>query len=138
MRHVSGSEVARFVCEILGREQTFGRAFNLCQDETPSLGEFVALLAGLLGAPARTRSVSAEAIRAAGLEPRGVSPFSVQWMSYIDPSLAKAELGFRHEPLETYLASIVASFLAHPPAEPPPSYARRAEELALAGAPEAG
>jgi hypothetical protein len=52
-------------------------------------------------------------------------------MSFLDPARAKAELGFRHEPLRSYLDKIVASFLAHPPAEPPPGYERRRDELAL-------
>jgi nucleoside-diphosphate-sugar epimerase len=132
VRHVYAGAVVRAIVELLGRQDSFGRAFNLSQDEMPTLAEYVALLARLLGAPARARGVASAAIRAAGLEPRGVSPFSVQWMSCIDPSLAKTELGFRHEPLEEYLGRIVASFLAHPPAEPPASYARRGDEVTLA------
>ena len=38
-------------------------------------------------------------------------------MSFLDPARAKAELGFRHEPLGSYLDKIVTSFLAHPPAD---------------------
>jgi len=53
-------------------------------------------------------------------------------MSFIDPGLAKVELGFRHEPLASYLHKIVASFLANPPQAPPPGYEHRATELRLA------
>jgi hypothetical protein len=53
-------------------------------------------------------------------------------MSFVDPALAKADLDFRHEPLASYLDKIVASFLAHPPAEPPPGYDGRQRELRLA------
>lgn len=132
VRHVYAGAVVRAITELLGRQATFGQAFNLSQDEMPTLLDFVRLLARLLGAPERPLSVTSAAIRAAGLEPRGVSPFSVQWMSCLDPKLAKAELGFRHEPLEEYLGRIVAAFLAHPPEQPPPGYARRGDELALA------
>jgi len=132
VRHVYAGAVVRAIVELLGRSDSFGRAFNLSQDEMPKLPEFVTLLADLLGAPARPVAVSSERIQGAGLEPRAVSPFSVRWMSCLDPSLAKAELGFRHEPLAEYAGRIVASFLAHPPLAPPPSYARRADELALA------
>jgi nucleoside-diphosphate-sugar epimerase len=38
LRHVDGSEVARFLCGILGRNETFGRAFNVAQGEAPTLG----------------------------------------------------------------------------------------------------
>ena len=59
-----------------------------------------------------------------------LSPFSQRWMSLLDPARVKRELGFRHRPLGVYLDSIVASFLAHPPAAPPESYLRlRAREL---------
>jgi hypothetical protein len=54
-------------------------------------------------------------------------------MSFIDPTLAMTELGFTHEPPAAYLGTIVASFLAHPPAEPPPGYELRARERQLAG-----
>ena len=53
-------------------------------------------------------------------------------MSFLDPTRARAELGFRHEPLEIYLGKIVASFLAHPPSDRPEGYARRDVERALA------
>ena len=52
-------------------------------------------------------------------------------MSFLDPARAKAELGFRHEPLGSYLDKIVTSFLAHPPVEPPPGYDSRPRELEL-------
>ena len=76
--------------------------------------------------------VPAERVRAAGLDPLLLSPFSGPWMSFLDPARAKSELGFRHEPLGSYLDKIVTSFLAHPPAEPPPGYESRAAELKLA------
>ena len=76
--------------------------------------------------------------RPTGSRPRAstlvrVSPFSGRWMSFLDPTRAKAELGFRHDPLRHYLEKIVASFLAHPPTEPPESYTGfRAREVELA------
>jgi hypothetical protein len=53
-------------------------------------------------------------------------------MSWLDPGVAAGEIGFVHRPLEGYLESIVASFLAGPPADRPAGYAGRAVELALA------
>ena len=91
------------------------------------------LVAERLGAEPRLVEVPAERVRAAGLDPLLLSPFSGSWMSFLDPARAKAELGFRHEPLGAYLDKIVTSFLAHPPAEAPPGYESRAAELRLAG-----
>ena len=133
-RHVYGSEVARFLSEILGRPATFGRAFNLAQEETPTLGELIEKLRLLVGSRSEVVPVADDALAAAHLEPSALSPFSTRWMSFIDPRRARDELGFRHLPLDAYLGRIVASFLAHPPPSPPPGYEHRAREIALATA----
>ena len=132
IRHVYGAAVARAIATLLGRADTFGEAYNLAQDETPTLREMLTITAELLGAPPRFVPLLAPDIQAAGLDVAAVSPFSGRWMSFLDPRRAKAELGFRHEPLREYLGRIVAAFLAAPPASPPPSLARRADERALA------
>jgi len=132
-RHVYSGSVVKAIQSLLGREASFGRAYNLAQDETPTLRELLTALASLLGAEARLVDVSLDALRAAGLDALLLSPFSGQWMSFLDPGLAKAELGFRHEPLASYLDKILTSFLAHPPTDPPPGYEHRAKERQLAG-----
>jgi len=132
VRHVYGGEVARFLCEILGRPDTFGRAYNVAQEETPTLGELLERLRAVLGSRAELVALPAERLRSAGLAPLEVSPFSGRWMSFLDPSRAAHELGFRHAPLDRVLAAIVASFLANPPPDRPAGYARREVELRLA------
>jgi nucleoside-diphosphate-sugar epimerase len=132
MRHVYGAEVARFLAEILGRPATFGLAVNLAQEEKPTLAELVAKLALLVGSRSELVGVAADALDAAGLALREVSPFSTPWMSLLDPALAREELGFRHLALEAYLPRIVASFLAHPPPSAPLGYASRGREVDLA------
>ena len=131
-RHVYSGSVVKAILTMLGRADTHGQAYNLTQDETPTLGELLTLTAERLGAPPRLVGVPVEAVRAAGLDPLLVSPFSGTWMSSLDPSRAKSELGFRHEPLPSYLDRIVTTFLAHPPADPPPGYEHRRAERALA------
>jgi nucleoside-diphosphate-sugar epimerase len=131
-RHVYSGAVVQAILGLLGNPASFGRAYNLAQDETPTLVELLTALAGALGARPRFVAVSRDAVRAAGLDPLVLSPFSGQWMSFIDPALAKAELGIRHEPLARYLDKIVTAFLAHPPAEPPPGYEHREQERELA------
>jgi nucleoside-diphosphate-sugar epimerase len=133
-RHVYAGAVVRALLQLVGREASFGRAYNLAQQETPSLRELLAALAQTLGATPRFVDVDPARVRAAGLDPLVLSPFSGSWMSFIDPGLARAELGFQHEPLGSYLEKIVASFLAHPPAEPPPGYEQRVLERELAAA----
>jgi len=132
VRHVYSGAVVRLVLKILGEAKTFGGAWNLAQDETPTLRELLALLARALGAEPRLVDVPEESVRAAGLDPLLLSPFSGRWMSFLDPSRARVELAFTHEPLAVYVDRIVASFLAHPPADLPPGLDRRADEAALA------
>jgi nucleoside-diphosphate-sugar epimerase len=132
VRHVYSGSVVKLVLSILGDARTFGGAWNLAQDETPTLREMLELLALSLGAAPRLVDVPAEHVRAAGLDPLLLSPFSGTWMSFVDPSRAKRDLGFAHEPLPAYVDRIVASFLAHLPADLPPGLDRRDEERALA------
>lgn len=127
MRHVYSGAVVRAIAELLGDPATFGAAYNLAQAETPTLAELLGLLAGLIGAEPRLVPVSRPRLAAAGLDPVDVSPFSGRWMSFLDPGRAKAERGFRHEPLPGYLDKIVACFLNHPPPEPPESYRQSRE-----------
>ncbi len=133
MRHVYSGSVVKAILALLGDARTFGRAYNLAQDETPTLKELLTLVAELLGAPARLQPVPVERLVAAGIDPVRISPFSGRWMSFIDPARAKAELGFRHEPLRSYLDKIVTAFLARPAADPPPNYAERPRERAFLG-----
>jgi len=132
MRHVYGGEVARAVATLLGQSSTFGQAFNFAQEETPTLGELLRILAELLGAPARLLPVPTCELESAGLPAAAFSPFSASWMSFLDPSRAREELGLRHEPLRQYLDKIVTSFLTHPPKAPPENYALRERERKLA------
>jgi len=132
-RHVYGWEVIRAIELVLGNSQTHGKAYNICQQEQLPLADLLALFAKLLGTPApHLVSIAPQALAAGNMPLKSVSPFSDTWMSHLDPALAQRELGFTHEPLERYLDKIVTSFLAQPPSDKPPGYARRAEELQLA------
>ena len=131
-RHVYAGAVVRLIASILGNPQTFGRAYNLAQTETPTLCELVTLMAGLLGAPARLVAVPSAELGMAGIFPAAISPFSARWMSFLDPGLAQAELGFRHEPLATYLDKIITCYLNDPPGSTPEGYGSRLQELRLA------
>ncbi len=132
-RHVYGLDVADALASMLGRSHLFGRAFNVAQWEAPRLSDLLALLAEALGAPCRLVSLPAASISSAGLRMTEVSPYSTRWMSYIDPSLARNELGFRSTNLPEVLARVVGAFLTAPPSAPPPGYEQRALERTLAG-----
>jgi nucleoside-diphosphate-sugar epimerase len=132
VRQVYSGAVVTLLAAMLGRADTFGHAYNACQDETPTLAELVTLLADLLGAEARIVGAGAAEMAAAGLDPVAASPFSTRWKSFLDPARAKRELGFRHPPLREYLGRTVASLLAAWNPEPPAGYAQRPRELEFA------
>lgn len=131
-RHVYGLDVAHALAAMLGDGRTLGRAFNLAQWEAPHLADLLGLLGEAVGAPDRRLAVASEELVRAGLNVREVSPYSTRWMSYLDPSLARAELGFRSTPLQEVVQRVVGAFLTSPPATPPPGYQRRDAERALA------
>jgi len=130
-RHVYGLDVADFLASVLGDARTLGRAFNLAQWEAPPLADLLGLLCEALEAPDRRVPVPTAALVNAGLRPRELSPYSTSWMSYLDPSLARSELGFRSTRLTEMLDRVVGAFLTSPRSDPPPGYERRAVELAL-------
>ncbi|HRI65416.1 MAG TPA: NAD-dependent epimerase/dehydratase family protein [Polyangium sp.] len=131
VRHVYAGEVARLLVELLGRENTFGEAYNVCQREAPSLFELVGMMSRMLGSQSKLVPVETPDVVAAGFTPRTLSPLSSQWMSVLDPFKAETELGFRHEPLAVYLGKILASLVAYARATPPEGYERRAEEISF-------
>jgi nucleoside-diphosphate-sugar epimerase len=129
VRHVYSRSVAAALAGLVGEETTFGQAYNLAQDEIPTVAEMVEIMAEAMGAPARIVPVTQEEIDRTGLTATDLSPFSSRWNSMIDPGKAKLELRFRHVPLRDYLERCVSSFLAYPPPDPPDFYKGREREL---------
>ncbi|HEU4333311.1 MAG TPA: NAD-dependent epimerase/dehydratase family protein [Candidatus Eisenbacteria bacterium] len=130
LRHVYGGDVARAVMALTGTESGKGRAYNVAQDETVSVDEFLALLAELAGCALRLHRVERATLAEHGLLPE-CSPFSETWMSELDNRRGKTELGLRYTPLRDYLAALVAYHERSRPPRPD-GYRRRDEELRLA------
>lgn len=131
-RHIYGMDLVATLENLLDRPEVCGKAYNLCQFEEVTVAELVRKLARHLGAPDRGLPISSQRLAEVGLRPIEVSPFSDRWMSHLDPTRARRELGFRHRPVDEYLGAIVAHFLAQMPAEPPENYRNRPLELDLA------
>jgi hypothetical protein len=60
------------------------------------------------------------------------SPFSGLWMSSLDNTRSKEELGMRYTPMPVYLEKLV-SYFQSAPARKIEGYRQRARELELAG-----
>ena len=134
LRQVYSGAVVSALMRVLGDRATFGQAYNVCQEETPTLAELLAMLADVVEAPARLVAVSVTEMEGAGLDPVAASPFSTRWTSFLDPARAQRELGFVHPPLRVYLDKVVASLLATWRDEAPASYEQRPREIEFARA----
>jgi len=109
LRHVYCPDVARVAVDLMETGQGKGRAFNLSQDETVSLDEFLVMLAELL--PAKLQVIRAPRARLEELKLLpNCSPFSDPWMSGLDNQRSKEELGATYTPLPKYLKSIVEHY----------------------------
>ena len=133
-RHVYAPAVARVLQQVLGDPRCFGKAWNVCQDETPTVLELVQRIASCLGVVPMVLQPTSEQLLKHGLHPVDVCPFSGTWMSCLDPSAVKRDLGLVHEPLSEYLPGIVHGLLQKWPSAPPESLKHRATELQIARA----
>jgi nucleoside-diphosphate-sugar epimerase len=131
VRHVYGADVAAAVDRVIRSGLGKGRAYNVGQDETLSLDEFLSALSDVAGRPARTVRLPRALLEDEGLIP-ACSPFSGRWMSSLDNALGKQELGLAYTPFAEYLPRLVDHYLSGD-VPPPAGYARRADELRLAG-----
>lgn len=129
VRNVYSGDVVHAISQILSTGNGKGRAYNISQDETIPLVELLNMLGEFLGREPRIQLAKRSLLRANGLLP-DCSPFSDKWMSELDNSRSKAELGMTYTPLEEYLSRIVQHYAEHPP-EKPSSYRRRRSEKNL-------
>ncbi|MFZ5443914.1 MAG: epimerase [Myxococcota bacterium] len=129
VRHVFSGAVVEAILAALARGPT-DRAWNLSWDESMTARAFVEAVARTFGVEPNLRVVPTATLLAAGLEPTLACSVNSEWMSTIDASLARRELGFVHPPLASWLPQAVHATVARW-TEPPPSMAQRPHELAL-------
>ena len=130
LRHIYSGDVVLAILRLLEQGGGQGRAYNISQDETVSLDAFLGMVGEYVGAKPKIVRVSRELLETQGFLP-DCSPFSERWMSELDNTLSKTELGMTYTPLRVYLAHIVAHYLETMPPKPV-SYRRRKAEIRLA------
>jgi nucleoside-diphosphate-sugar epimerase len=130
VRHVYGEDVVQAIMRLAGSDLGKGRAYNIGQDETLSLEEFLKMLAELMRRPLQLVRMPREELERHELLPY-CSPFSGQWMSSLDNTRGKNELGIGYTPMRAYLEKLV-SYFASAPARKIEGYAQRAREIELA------
>lgn len=129
LRHIYAGDVVRAVAKIIDEGLARGRAYNISQDETSTLEEYLTVLGEIMGTPPNLVRVKRDLLEANGFLP-DCSPFSERWMSELDNTLSKRELGVTYTPLPVYLERIVRYYRENPP-PPPAGYRRRRAELTL-------
>jgi len=129
VRHVYGGDVVQAIMRVAENDSSKGCAYNIGQDETLTLAEFLELLAQLMHCPLKIVRVAREELARHGLLPH-CSPFSGLWMSSLENARSKAELGMEYTPVASYVKNLVDYFLAMPKRKIE-GYARRAQELEL-------
>lgn len=130
VRHVDATEVATTIDALLDDPRALGEAYNQAQDETPTLGELLSAIGSEIGV--RPQIVEIPDL-AAHVDVRAASPFSGQWMSFVDPAKLRG-LGVGHAPLAVTIARAMGELLAHLPAPPDDYLAQRPRELSAARA----
>lgn len=130
LNHVYAPDVVEAIMRLIETEAGVGTAYNIAQDEHISHADFLALLADIMGARACSVRAKRSDLVANGFLP-DCCTFSERWMSALDNSRSKTELGIRYTPLREYLVKLVAWFDAQA-LTPPLSYRRRHAELQFA------
>jgi nucleoside-diphosphate-sugar epimerase len=111
VRHVYGEDVVQAITGLAESEKAKGSAYNIGQDETLSLVEFLELLATTMHCPLKIVRVPREELDREGLLPH-CSPFSGKWMSSLENARSKAELGMQYTPVAAYVKKLVSYFQA--------------------------
>jgi nucleoside-diphosphate-sugar epimerase len=130
LRHVYGEDVVRAIVRLLQGGLGKGRAYNLSQEESLAVDDFLSQLASLSGCGLHLAWVDRDLLDQHQLLP-DCSPFSDPWMSELDNQRSKGELGVQYTPLPVYLERLVGYYKAHRPPLPQ-GYQRRGEEIRLA------
>ncbi|MCL4256469.1 MAG: NAD-dependent epimerase/dehydratase family protein, partial [Anaerolineae bacterium] len=127
LRHVYTTDVVNVVMTLINMGIGKGKAYNISQDDTTSLHDFLMILGNLMGLEPQIQVVERRLLEANGFLPE-CSPFSELWMSELDNTLSKTELGATYTPLREYLARIVTYYTQHPPKSPTGYKRRKAEK----------
>lgn len=129
LRHVYAGDVVSAILRLVESGAGKGQSYNISQDETVSLDEFLKVLGGILRVEPQIVRVKRSLLQANGFLP-DCSPFSDRWMSELTNERSKAELGMHYTPLREYLGKIVAHYETNPPPKPA-GYRRRKTEISF-------
>jgi len=129
LRHVYAADVVQAITRVIETGIGKGRVYNISQDETVTIDDFLVLLAETAGHPLKLKRIDRAVLENFQLLPN-CSPFSDPWMSELDNQKSKQELGMQYTPLPVYLAKMVKHYEGSQ-LPLPDGYPRRREEIRL-------
>jgi nucleoside-diphosphate-sugar epimerase len=129
LRHIYGGDVIRAILLLIETGKGKGRVYNLSQDETLMLEDFLGIVGDIMGVRGQVVRLKRDLLEANGFLP-DCSPFSERWMSELDNARSKVELGMTYTSVHEYLERILRYYEDNPPPLPR-SYLRRRSELLL-------
>ncbi|MFL6313843.1 MAG: SDR family oxidoreductase [Terriglobales bacterium] len=132
VRHVYGEDVVQAILRLVESDKGKGCAYNIGEDETLSLTQFLELLAETMHCPLKIVRVPREELNREGLLPH-CSPFSGKWMSSLENARSKAEFGMEYTPMAAYVKKLVSYFQAVRP-HTVEGYQQRGREVEFAKA----
>lgn len=127
LNHVYALDVVEAIYRVVETGQGKGQAFNIAQDESVSLADFLAILGDKMGVKPQIIRVKRSELEANGFLP-DCSPFSERWMSELDNTLSKETFGLSYTALPDYLGELVEFYKSNNIPEPL-TYRRRRAEL---------
>ena len=130
LRHIYGQDVVRAIEHLINTGDGIGEAYNISQEETVPIDEFLGILGKHIGVEVNIVRMKRSILDANGFLPE-CSPFSERWMSELDNTKSKEQLGMTYTPLEDYLGVLVDHYQKHKPPKPV-GYKRRKQEIQIA------
>ncbi len=127
LRHVYVADVIEAIVCLIEQDAGQGKAYNIAQEEMLSLVDFLGIVGRQVNKIPNVVTVEREVLQTNGFLP-DCSPFSDLWMSVLDNSLSKTELGMTYTPVEVYVENIVQHYQDNLPKKPPSYHRRRAEK----------
>jgi nucleoside-diphosphate-sugar epimerase len=109
LRHVYAGDVVQVLQYLIETGQGKGETYNISQDETVTIDEFLHLLAELLQVKVQLRWFKQSELEAQGFLP-DCSPFSDRWMSELTNDKSKSDLDITYTPLPAYLQKLVLHY----------------------------
>lgn len=127
LNHVYALDVIRAITHVIETGKGKGEAYNIAQDESVTLDEFLEILGDLIDVKPQLVRAKRSDLEANGFLP-DCSPFSERWMSELDNTKSKTDLDMEYTALPDYLAELVKYYETNNIPEPL-TYRRRRAEL---------